>query len=205
MTAPDARQQIVELVNQHSPIVRKITLEDVVSANYDFIERRGIILACAKVTKLSWYQAEITHLVVHPEYRRRGHGRAMLRRACQHVVRENARIAQCTIRKDNRPSMSLFETEGFRLVNSITGLSGTEVGIWQKVISDQTYSAFYQDDHSAIVYRRRANDGTLDKLPQQAEPANDPRSTYFRTDGGDKFEFALFLTRLGQIIVVQRD
>lgn len=68
-----------------------------------------------------------------------------------------------------------------------------------------TYSAFYQYDHTVIVYRNKPNDGTLDKLPQKAAPADDPRSTYFRVDGGDKFEWALFRTELGQLIVVQRD
>ena len=64
----------------------------------------------------------------------------------------------------------------------------------QEISSDagrRTYSAFYQDDHSVIIYRRRLNDGTLDKLPRGAKPANDSRSTYHRTDGGDRFEFAL--------------
>jgi GNAT superfamily N-acetyltransferase len=205
MNSPHVHQQIVELVNQHSPIVRKIRLSDVLEGNYDVIVRDTIVVACIKTAKLSWYQTEISHLVVRPEYRRQGNGRALLRRMCESAYQAKSRLAQCTIRKDNRASMSLFETEGFRLVSSITGLSGTAVGVWQKVLSDCTYSAFYQDDHSAIVYRRRANDGTLEKLPQQAEPANDPRSTYFRTDGGDKFEFALFRTRLGQLIVVQRD
>lgn len=71
--------------------------------------------------------------------------------------------------------------------------------------SPVTYSAFYQDDHISIIYRGKPNDGTLDKLPQSAVPADDPRSTYFRKDGGDRFEFALFRTHLDQLIVVQRD
>ena len=68
-----------------------------------------------------------------------------------------------------------------------------------------TYNAFYQDDHSCVIYRRKTNDGTLDKLPQNAIPADDPRSTYFRTDGGDPFEWALFRTDLGQLIIVKRN
>lgn len=70
---------------------------------------------------------------------------------------------------------------------------------------EPTYSAFYQYDHSVIVYRHKPNDGTLDKLPQKARPAHDPRSTYFRTDGGDRFQWAVFTTELGQNIIVQRD
>lgn len=205
MNSSEVHRQIVALVNHHSPIVRKIGLSDVMASNYDITEKDGLILACVKSVKLSWYQTELSHLVVHPEHRRRGHGRALLRRVCEKVRQSQGRLIQVTIRRDNRPCMSLFETEGFRLVNTIIGLSGTPVGIWQRVLSDRTYSAFYQDDHSAIVYRRRSNDGTLDKLPQDAEPAEDPRSTYYRTDGGDRFEFALFRTRLGQLIVVQKD
>ncbi len=72
-------------------------------------------------------------------------------------------------------------------------------------MSHRTYTAFYQDDHECIVYRRKANDGTLDRLPQRALPANDERSTLNRTDGGDPYEFALFRTELGQLIVVQKD
>ena len=68
-----------------------------------------------------------------------------------------------------------------------------------------TYSAFYQDDHECIVYRHNPNDGTLSNLPQKAKPSDDSRSTFYRTDGGDPFEFALFKTELGQLIVIQRD
>jgi hypothetical protein len=68
-----------------------------------------------------------------------------------------------------------------------------------------TYSAFYQHDHAAIIYRHRLDDGTLDQLPDGAQPVLDRRTTYYRTDGGDRFEFALFRTDTGQLIVVQRD
>jgi hypothetical protein len=72
-------------------------------------------------------------------------------------------------------------------------------------MKNRTYTAFYQDDHAAIIYRRRPNDGTLEQLPRGAKVANDPRSTYYRTDGGDRFEFALFTTEDGQLIVIQAD
>ena len=68
-----------------------------------------------------------------------------------------------------------------------------------------TYTAFFQDQHDCIVYRSRENDGTLEKLPQGAVPSDDPRSTYYRTDGGDRFEFAWFVTERGQTIIIQRD
>lgn len=70
---------------------------------------------------------------------------------------------------------------------------------------EPTYSAFYQHDHSKIIYRRRPDDGRLAELPGDPAPAEDPRSTYLRTDGGDPFEFALFRNAAGEIIVVQKD
>ena len=68
-----------------------------------------------------------------------------------------------------------------------------------------TYSAFFQYDHSRIIYRHKSNDGTLAQLPYDAQPADDPRSTYLRQDGGDPFEFALFKTDADLLIVVQKD
>jgi hypothetical protein len=69
----------------------------------------------------------------------------------------------------------------------------------------RTYSAFYQDDHAAIIYRRKPNDGTLENLPRGAKPLEHPSTTYFRTDGGDRYEFAFFETADGDLIVVQAD
>lgn len=69
----------------------------------------------------------------------------------------------------------------------------------------RTYSAFYQDDHSAIIYRRKPNDGSLEKLPCGAKPIEHPSSTYFRSDGGDQYELAFFATEDGDLIVVQAD
>jgi hypothetical protein len=72
-------------------------------------------------------------------------------------------------------------------------------------MKQRTYSAFYQDDHAAIIYRRKPNDGTLENLPRGATPVEHPSSTYFRTDCGDRYEFAFFETEDGDLIVVQAD
>lgn len=72
-------------------------------------------------------------------------------------------------------------------------------------MSKRTYTAFYQDDHSIIIYRSKGDDGTLDRLPDGAKPLSDRRSSYFRTDGGDRFEFAWFKTNQGLTIIVQAD
>lgn len=66
------------------------------------------------------------------------------------------------------------------------------------------YNAFFKDDHSRIVYRNRTEVDTLADLPDNAVPSTDARSTYYRNDGGDRFEFAMFETDQGQTIVIQR-
>lgn len=65
-----------------------------------------------------------------------------------------------------------------------------------------TYTAFYQDNHREIIYRRREDDGNL--TPPSSTPIDDARSTYFRTDGGDRFAFAWFSLN-GRTIIIQRD
>jgi hypothetical protein len=66
------------------------------------------------------------------------------------------------------------------------------------------YSAFYQNDHRRIIFRECPQDDIELKLPSEATPARDKRNTYFRLDGGDRFEFALFQTPEDGLIVVQR-
>lgn len=70
---------------------------------------------------------------------------------------------------------------------------------------ERFYTAFWQSDHSKIIYRHKPNDGTLDQLPCDAVAAEDLRNTLFRVDGGDPFEFALFRANNGELIVVVRD
>lgn len=65
------------------------------------------------------------------------------------------------------------------------------------------YSAFYSDDHRQIIYRYRRNEGNL--IPPGSVPIDDRRSTYWRQDGGDPFQWALFReVASGRQIVVQR-
>lgn len=61
-----------------------------------------------------------------------------------------------------------------------------------------TYTCFFQDDHSEIVYRSRRDP----VVPEGAVPSDDPRSTYFGP--GDRFAFAWFV-KDGRTIIVQCD
>lgn len=65
------------------------------------------------------------------------------------------------------------------------------------------YNAFYQDDHTEILFRQAPAEKVRALLPPGTQVCVDTRSTLGRTDGGDEYEFALF-ERAGRVIVVQR-
>ncbi len=130
----DAAEQVIDLVNTYSPLVRKIGLTDIVADNYKYLEREGLIVACVKVTKLSWYQSEVAHLVVRPEFRGQGFGRKMVTQACQEAKALKTRIAQCTIRCNNIASLGLFKAMGFQSSLEFIGPSGNSLLIWHRVL-----------------------------------------------------------------------
>ena len=67
-----------------------------------------------------------------------------------------------------------------------------------------TYSAFWQDDHTKIIFRHKPQGQIRQLLPPGAIVCVDKRSTLGRLDGGDEYEFALFEID-GKKIVVQRE
>jgi len=127
-------RQIMEMVNEHSPIVRKLRISDVSNSWYVSIEADEKVVACVEVHRVSWYQAEIRHLVVLPDYRRHGLGSDVLAKACSEAREAGLKVAQCTIRTDNYPSLSLFALDGFTSTLQFQGLSGNTVSLWQKLL-----------------------------------------------------------------------
>ena len=64
-----------------------------------------------------------------------------------------------------------------------------------------TYRAFYQDDHSHILFRGQPVENVRQLLPSNAKVAVDTRSSIGREDG-DQYEFALFENCYRLIIVI---
>jgi hypothetical protein len=67
-----------------------------------------------------------------------------------------------------------------------------------------TYRAFYQKDHSKIIFKGVPKDQVRSRLPEGTKVAVSPKSTIGRTDGGDEYEFAYFEVR-GKLILVVPD
>jgi len=64
-----------------------------------------------------------------------------------------------------------------------------------------TYRAFYQDDHSRILFRSEPAERVRQLLPKNSRVAVDTRSSIGREDG-DEYEFALFKNGNKLIIVI---
>ena len=71
--------------------------------------------------------AYVAELVVHPDHRREGRGRALLRAV---VARRDpgARVT-LTVAADNDPARSLYESVGFRAVDRRSGFYGSVPGV----------------------------------------------------------------------------
>ena len=123
-------EQIVELVNTYSPIVTKISAEDV--EHYLFEEQDDQVIACVRIQRVSWYQWELSHLVTEPEHRGRGLAHRLVRRACQEIRRQGGLVVQCTIRCDGLTSQRVVSRLDFTPGVRFVGLSGRELQVWQK-------------------------------------------------------------------------
>jgi [ribosomal protein S18]-alanine N-acetyltransferase len=66
-------------------------------------------------------EMHIHDLVVHPEARRRGHGRRLLREALAEAGRRGARRAYLEVRRGNTPASALYASFGFRESGSRAG------------------------------------------------------------------------------------
>lgn len=80
--------------------------------------------------------AWIATLAVHPQFRRQGVGRRLLL-ACE--ARLNVARVRLTVRQSNHPAMRLYESAGYRIVDSIPG--------------------YYRDGEAAWVMEKEMGDG----------------------------------------------
>ncbi len=135
-------RQIAELLNSENQLVVVYTEKKITDNKNNFIfeaNDNDEVLSCVECKKVQWYQFEICHLTVNPKYRRNGHARSILSKAIKYAKANSGRIIQCTIRKDNIASSSLFSDNGFIRTSSFYyPNSGNDVGVWQKVISERS-------------------------------------------------------------------
>jgi ribosomal protein S18 acetylase RimI-like enzyme len=115
-------QQAADLLNQNNQLTSKVTARHIVehSDEYVFLIAEDRVLGCVHITRRSWYQAEISHLVVAEEARGQGLGKRLVSLALGRVQELGLMVAQCTIREDNQASLTTFKHAGFKETVSFT-------------------------------------------------------------------------------------
>ncbi len=108
----EVAKQIARLINIYNGLSLKRRSVDIVEGRTNYVaETHGkLVIGAVGIERVSFTFSEIKHLVVRPEWRCKGVGRFVTKRALQLV--ENP-LAYCTIRADNKASIKLFESLGF--------------------------------------------------------------------------------------------
>jgi N-acetylglutamate synthase-like GNAT family acetyltransferase len=132
----DYAKQIAALINEQNQLPTTYSKEDIIEEadKYVWIVEEDVVLACAEVEKVQWYQCEISHVSV--KVPRKGYGQRILELAEEKAKKVNAKITQCTIRSTNIASIGLFEKNGYLLSTSfLNPVTGNTVNVFQKSIA----------------------------------------------------------------------
>ena len=107
--------QIATLINSRNELAVQYTAQKVLNQADDhlWVLQTDSVIGVVRVQRVRWYQAEISHLSVHADCGRSGIGTTLLNRALERAAALGARIAQCTIRDTNTPSIGFFTKHGF--------------------------------------------------------------------------------------------
>jgi N-acetylglutamate synthase-like GNAT family acetyltransferase len=133
----ESAQQIADLLNSRNQLVNEYDAEKILklSKEFIFINENEVVIACIQIKKVQWYQYEVLHLTVAPNFERRGIGTRMVTEAEEKARVAGARILQCTIRQGNLASEATFTKNRFHKVAEFYNeKSSNMVGVWQKVI-----------------------------------------------------------------------
>jgi ribosomal protein S18 acetylase RimI-like enzyme len=128
-------KQIVSLINNQNRLAQHQTLEMLLDKGHCIVSvnDEGTLVGCVRVVKVQWYQWELFHLSVLPDYRRQGQATALLLKAEAHAKQEGASIVQCTVRMGNVESEALFSKSGYTAGAVFTNReSGNMVRVYQK-------------------------------------------------------------------------
>jgi GNAT superfamily N-acetyltransferase len=130
--------QVAELLNNANQLTRTYTADDILACADGYIVELvdDAVVACIEIKRVQWYQCEIRHLCTHPNHMRKGHGTRLISAAERKASAGGARIVQCTIRRENAPSETLFSQRGYRMAASFYNVdTKCQLGVWLKVLA----------------------------------------------------------------------
>jgi len=105
--------QVAALINCYNKLGTNKSANDVVNGRTNYIiETHGKwVLGAVGLDRQSYTFTEVKHLVVHPDWRGKGIAKHLLQRA---LNISTTKMVYATVREDNKASLSLFESLGFR-------------------------------------------------------------------------------------------
>jgi len=109
----DIAGQVAALLNSYNKLGTTKSIPDVISGRNNYIvETHGRwVIGAVGLDRQSYTFTEIKHLVVHPNWRGKGVAKHLLKRALDIT---STKMAYATVREDNKSSLKLFESLGFR-------------------------------------------------------------------------------------------
>ena len=107
-------RQLAALLNQHNALESRKNAEGVLSSGVRYVvETHGKhLLGACGAHKQSYSFTEIKHLVVHPQWRGKGIGKFLAKRALALV---ETPLVYATVRENNSSSLGLFKKLGFEV------------------------------------------------------------------------------------------
>lgn len=149
----DAREiafQLAGLLNTYNGLARKRYAVDILNSQTNYIvETHGkLVIGAVGIHKLSFHISEIKHLSVHEKWRGKNIGRFLLKRA---LALAETPFVYATIREDNSPSITLFESVGFSRVGEYAGV-GHKVLIFTREITKWKTDSTTEIDWKSVSY-----------------------------------------------------
>jgi len=141
--SPPVAARIADLLNTQNQLTVRYTPEAVLQDEERYLICSGEnseLMGVVEAKLVQWYQCEIDHLSVHPEFTRKGVGSRLLKAAEDRARQLGARIAQCTIRVGNTASEGLFKKYGYWPTATFRNeQTGNKVTVYQKILKTEMY------------------------------------------------------------------
>ncbi len=133
----EVAEQIAHLLNTQNQLTVPYTAARILEHDryITTLDGSGKVIGAVEIKKVQWYQCEIDHVSVDPDFKRKGIGSGLLKEAEERARQLGARLTQCTIRVGNVESEGLFKKHGY--VGTATFRnenSANDVTVYQKVL-----------------------------------------------------------------------
>lgn len=102
---------------------------------YPFAAVGNRVVVAVFLKNVQWYQGEVCHFSVDPEFEGKGHARNLWAEVERRAAARGHRILQCTIHEGDDNRENFFTKAGFNRVSQFHNkVSRKNVSIWQKVL-----------------------------------------------------------------------